>query len=83
VATRLLAREYFIEFIRREIFNLHELKLALRDVFLWPQQNCQCEVSSNKYKVVTAETVSKKVAEKVLLHFSSRFHIVLSVALLL
>ena len=58
MATRLLAREYFIEFIGREIFKLYEPKLALPDVFLWPQQNCQCKISSNKHKVFKAETVS-------------------------
>jgi hypothetical protein len=61
VATRLLAREYlFIEIIRREIFKLYELELALAEVFLWSLQNCQCKISSNKHKVFTTETVSKK-----------------------
>jgi len=83
VATRQLAREYFIELIRREIFKLYELKLALPEVFLWPQQNCQCKISSNKHKVFTAETASKKVAEKAVLYSSSLFHIVLSVTLFL
>jgi hypothetical protein len=46
----------------------------LPEVFLWPQQNCQCKISSNKHKVFTAETASKKVAEKALLYSSSLFH---------
>jgi hypothetical protein len=53
-----------IEIIRREIFKLHELKLALDEVFLWSRQNCQCKISSNKQKVFTAETGSQKVTEK-------------------
>ena len=83
MATRLLAREYFIELIRREICKLYELKLALAEVFLWPQQNCQCKISSNKLKEFTEETVSKKVTEKSLLHSSSLFHTILSVTLFL
>jgi hypothetical protein len=83
VATRLLAREYFIEFIRREIFKLYEMNLALAEVFLWSQQDCHYKISSNEHKVFTAETVIKKVTEKALLHSSSLFHIGLSVTLFL
>jgi hypothetical protein len=79
VATLLLAQEWFIEFVRREIFTLYELKLAFAEVFPRPRQNCQCKISSNKHKVFTAETVSKKVTEKTLLHSSPLFHTVLSV----
>ena len=74
VTTRLLARQYFIEFIRRAIFKLYELKLALAEVFLWPQQNYQCKISSNKHKVFTAETVSKKRNRKTTSLFVSFSH---------
>jgi len=40
------------------------MKLALAEVFLWPRQNCQCKISSNKHIVFTAETVSKKSNRK-------------------